>query len=58
MPITSIAFWHKQSDSWGCLILDPKGQVPKDTESHKKVIPFKTESELLLYWVEIIKKST
>jgi DNA polymerase elongation subunit (family B) len=56
MPITSIAFWHKQSDSWGCLILDPKGQVPKDTESHKKVIPFKTESELLLYWVEIIQK--
>ena len=56
MPITSIAFWHKQTDSWGCLILDPKGQVKKQTEGIHKVIPFKTEAELLLYWVEIIQK--
>ena len=54
MPITSIAFWHKQSDSWGCLILDPKGKVPKQTEG-KIVLPFKTEAELLMYWVGIIQ---
>jgi len=52
-PITSIAFWDKQSDTWGCLILDPKGQV----EETKKVIPFKKESDLLYAWVQIIQET-
>ncbi len=45
--ITSIAFWDKLSDTWGCLILDPKNQV----EQTKKVIPLKTEYDLLFAWV-------
>jgi len=55
MPITSIAFWHKQSDSWGCLVLDPKGKVKIDNDQTKKVVAFKTERELLMFWVEVIQ---
>ena len=55
--ITSIAFWDKGTNkdkdgTWGCLILDPKGQV----EETKKVIPFKNESDLLYAWVQIIQE--
>ena len=53
--ITSIAFWNKQTDDWGCLILDPKGQVP-ETKEGKIVLPFKTEYDLLFYWVQIIQE--
>jgi len=62
MPITSIAFWYKQQDVWGCLILDPKGQVEKIVPNSpnfegKIILPFRTEEGLLKYWVRnIIQK--
>mgnify|MGYP003624603794 FL=1 len=51
--ITSIAFWDKKSGIWGCLILDPKGQVEKS----KTVIPYRTEKALLTDWVGIIQET-
>ena len=62
MPITSIAWWYKQEgdNGWGCLILDPKGQVEKITSDSpnyegKTILRFKTEADLLLYWVGLMQ---
>ena len=55
MPITSIAWWDKQEDLWSILILDRKSQITKVTEGNRKVIPCKTENELLSKFVEAIR---
>ena len=52
--ITSIAFYHKQADKWGCIVLDPKGIVKVDPNAKQQVVTFKTEKELLDCWVQII----
>ena len=55
MPITSIAWWDKQEDLWSILILDRKSQITKVTEGNRKIIPCKTENELLASFVEAIR---
>ena len=55
MPITSIAWWDKQEDLWSILILDRKSQITKVTEGNRKVIPCKTENELLAKFIEAIR---
>ena len=52
--ITSIAFYHKQKDRWGCIVLDPKGIVKVDPNAKKEVITFQTEYDLLNAWIEIM----
>ena len=52
--ITSIAFYHKQADKWGCIVLDPKGIVKVDPNAKQQVATFKTEKALLECWVQII----
>ena len=47
MPITSIAWWDKTPDDWAILILDKKGQLNGTKARNKKIIPCKTEAELL-----------
>jgi len=55
MPITSIAWWDKQKDLWSILILDRKSQITKVTEGNRKIIPCKTENELLASFIEAIR---
>ena len=59
MPITSIAWWDKQTDEWAIVILDKTGQL-KHTKTgenkNKEIIPCATENELLAKFVEAIRE--
>ena len=58
MPITSIAWWDKQKDEWFILILDKKGQLGTTKKArNKKIIPCKTEEELLLKFRDWVKQN-
>ena len=58
MPITSIAWWDKKEDEWFILILDKKGQLGTTKKArNKKIIPCKTEEELLLKFRDWIKQN-
>jgi len=46
-PVTSIAWYDKQADQWGILILDDKKQLNHTKAKNKEIIPCKTEKELL-----------
>ena len=46
-PITSIAWWHKQTDEWKILILDKKSELQHDKEGNREIIPVPTEKALL-----------
>ena len=51
--ITSIAWYDKQVDEWGIVILDEKQQLTHTkTKSSKEIIPCKTEQELLAKFLE------
>ena len=50
--VTSIAWYDKQVDLWGIVILDPKGQLKHTKARNKEIIPCKTEDELLLKFIE------
>jgi len=50
--ITSIAWYDKQVQEWGVLILDEKNQLRYTNNNHKEVIPCRTESELLSKFIE------
>tara|TARA_Y100000361_G_scaffold64838_1_gene56901 strand:+ start:119 stop:1948 length:1830 start_codon:yes stop_codon:yes gene_type:complete len=55
-PITSIAFWDKKSDTWGCLVWDPKEQVIESKPGEKlQIVSFKKESDMLIAWVEVMR---
>jgi len=55
--VTSIAWYDKQADQWGILILDEKGQLKRTKARNKEIIPVRHEEDLLdkfLYkWEEI-----
>jgi DNA polymerase elongation subunit (family B) len=56
MPITSIAWWDKKDDEWAILVWDKKGLIPTttwDKQRKKKIIPCKTEKELLGKFIEM-----
>jgi DNA polymerase elongation subunit (family B) len=50
--VTSIAWYDKQVDLWGILILDPKNQLNHTKARNKEIIPCRTEDELLLKFIE------
>jgi DNA polymerase elongation subunit (family B) len=54
-PVTSIAWWYKQKDEWVILILDEKGELENAVEENRKIIPIKTEQELLMKFLEYIR---
>ena len=50
--VTSIAWYDKQIDEWGILILDNKSQLKRTKSDNKEIIPCSTENELLLKFLE------
>ena len=54
-PVTSIAWWYKQKDEWVILILDQKGELEETIEGNRKIIPLKSEQELLMKFLETIR---
>ena len=53
--VTSIAWYDKQVDLWGIVILDPKGQLKHTKARNKEIIPCKTEEELLAKFLELFR---
>ena len=54
--VTSIAWWDKQADQWGIVILDPKGQLKEKNDGNRKIIPCNTEQGLLSKFIEEYKQ--
>ena len=50
--VTSIAWYDKQVDEWGILILDTKNQLEHTKARNKEITPCKTESDLLAKFLE------
>tara|TARA_B110000977_G_scaffold199527_1_gene287172 strand:- start:386 stop:1858 length:1473 start_codon:yes stop_codon:yes gene_type:complete len=50
--VTSIAWYDRQVDQWGILIIDPKGKMSHTKSKDKEIIPVRTEDELLMKFVE------
>jgi len=50
--VTSIAWYDKQADLWGILILDTKGQIKHTKAKNREIIPVTTEQELLAKFLE------
>ena len=50
--VTSIAWYDKQVDEWGILILDSKNQLNHTKAKNKEIIPVRTEDELLAKFLE------
>lgn len=51
-PVTSIAWWDKQVNEWGILIIDKKNQLKHIKNKNKEIIPCNSEQELLLKFLE------
>ena len=54
--ITSIAWYDKQIDEWGIVILDDEQQLTRTKAKNKEIIPCKTEEELLAKFLERFKE--
>ena len=54
--VTSIAWYDKQVDEWGVLILDTESQVKYTKIDNKEVIPCLTEEDLLSKFLEKIRE--
>ena len=50
--VTSIAWYDKQVDLWGILILDPKSKMERTKAKNREIVPCQTERELLLKFLE------
>ena len=50
--VTSIAWYDKQVDQWGILILDTKSQIKRTKAKNREIIPCSTEQELLAKFLE------
>ena len=50
--VTSIAWYDKQVDEWGILILDTKNQLEHTKARNKEITPVRTEQELLAKFLE------
>jgi len=46
-PLTSIAWWDKQVDEWGIVIVDKTGELKAEKKDNKEIIPVKTETDLI-----------
>jgi DNA polymerase elongation subunit (family B) len=54
-PITSIAWYFKQLDEWGILILDKNNQIKETKQGNKTITPVKSEQELLTKFIEYVR---
>ena len=54
--VTSIAWYDKQADNWGILILDTKKQLKYTKSGNREIIPCITEEELLMLFLEKIRE--
>ena len=54
--VTSIAWYDKQADQWGILILDTKNQLKHTKAKNKEIIPVQHESDLLYKWIEKLEE--
>lgn len=54
--VTSIAWYDKQADNWGILILDTKKQLKYTKSGNREIIPCVTEEELLMLFLEKIRE--
>ena len=54
--VTSIAWYDKQVDLWGILILDEKKELKHQKFKTKEIIPCVTERELLSKWLEKMRE--
>jgi len=54
--VTSIAWYDKQADQWGILILDTKNQLKHTKARNKEIIPVQHESDLLFKWIEKLEE--
>jgi DNA polymerase elongation subunit (family B) len=54
--VTSIAWYDKQVDLWGILILDEKRELKHQKFKSKEIIPCVTEQELLSKWLEKMRE--
>ena len=54
--VTSIAWYDKQVDEWGIVILDAKNQLKHTKARNKKIIPCRTEEELLAKFLELFRE--
>tara|TARA_B100000287_G_scaffold121013_1_gene112776 strand:+ start:218 stop:1897 length:1680 start_codon:yes stop_codon:yes gene_type:complete len=50
--VTSIAWYDKQVDEWGILILDQKRELREELTENQEIIPCRTEEELLAKFLE------
>ena len=55
-PITSVAWYDKQMDEWGILILDVKKQLNHTKSTNREIIPCASERELLTKFVAKFKE--
>ena len=46
-PITSIAWWDKQTDEWAIVILDKTGEIKAGIKDGREIIPVKRENDLI-----------
>lgn len=51
-PITSIVWWDKHNDTWGDVVLDPKGKIKNSKVGNKEIISCRTEQGLLGKFIE------
>ena len=54
--VTSIAWYDKQVNEWGILILDTKNQLKHNKFKNKEITPVKSEQELLAKFLEKFRK--
>jgi len=46
-PITSIAWWDKQTDEWAIVILDKTGEIKAGKQDGREIIPVRRENDLI-----------
>jgi DNA polymerase elongation subunit (family B) len=46
-PITSIAWWDKQTDEWAIVILDKTGEIKAGIQDGREIIPVSRENDLI-----------
>ena len=53
MKMTSVAVYDNNTQKHYCLILDEKGELNKITQPNREIIPFLTEKEMLMYFLDL-----
>jgi DNA polymerase elongation subunit (family B) len=53
MKMTSIAIYDHSSKIYYCLILDEKNQLTSTKQPNREIIPFPTEKDMLIYFLQL-----